>query len=130
MQSILRITFIGVLTALLCSLLRAVKKEYAFIAGAAGSILLFMIILPTLRGAIEGLMHITAKGDIGESAQLCMKAALIALLCEFAASFCRDAGENMLAGRIEFGARVFLCAMCVPVMSSLVASLSSLSLFS
>ena len=130
MQATLQITFIGVLTALMCILLRAQKKEFAFIAGAAGSILLFMNVMPVLRGMIEELMSITAHGEIGESAQLCLKAALITLLCEFAASFCRDAGENMLAGRIEFGARVFLCAMCVPVMSSLVASLSSLPLFS
>jgi len=130
MHSVLQIALVGALTAALCVVLKSLRPEFAFAAGAAGSILLFMLALPALRDAMEGIRQISAAGKIGESAEICLKAALIALLCEFVASICRDAGENALAGRIEFCARTFLCAMCVPVMSSLVSSLGSLSFFS
>lgn len=130
MQAVLQIALVGTVTAALCVVLKTLRPEFAFAAGAAGSILLFMLALPALRETIDGLRRISTAGRIGESAQICLKAALIVLLCEFVASICRDAGENALAGRIEFCARAFLCAMCVPVMSSLVSSLGSLSLFS
>lgn len=130
MQSLLQAALMGVITAFLCVLLRSMRPEYAFVTGAAGSLATFAMALPALKEAVAGLMQISVSGAISESIAMCLQAAAVVLLCEFSASICRDAGENALAGRVEFCGRAFLCAMCVPVMVSLVNSLGSLSLFS
>lgn len=130
MQELMQAALIGVMTAFICVVMRSLKPEFAFAAGAAGSVCALLLALPALRETAGGLMEIAAAGKMDESAALCLRAALIVLLCEFAASLCRDAGENTLAGRVEFCGRAFLCAMSVPLLSDIVASLGSLSLFS
>ncbi|MDO4740986.1 MAG: SpoIIIAC/SpoIIIAD family protein [Eubacteriales bacterium] len=127
MQEVFSIVLVGVATALLCVLLRALRPEMALFAGVAGAIIVTALALPLIGGILQGLGKIGTPGELQGVVGQCVRAAGIVLLCEFAAAVCKDAGQAALAGQIEFFGRTALCAMCVPVVAELFSLLDSFS---
>lgn len=129
MHQLLQAAMLAAATALLCVLLRSIKPEFAFLTGSAGGVCVLLLALAPIREIAQALRGLSISGQIGEIAQLCLRAASVVLVCECTAAFCRAGGEEFLAGRIEFFGRVLMCAMCVPVMLSFVDLASSFSFF-
>ena len=55
-----------------------------------------------------------------------LRAGGIALISEFAADLCMDAGEKALAGRIELAERIALTGMCIPFAARLLSDMAAL----
>lgn len=129
MQTVFQVSLLCVLTACVCVLLKTHRPEFAFLAGAAGSLCAFVLILPPLRETVEAMSGLTARiPALGASGQAILRVLAVALVSEFASAVCRDAGENALAGKVELCARVAVAAMAVPLVAELLRSLGSLSL--
>jgi stage III sporulation protein AD len=124
---VVQLVLLCVAAALVAAMLRTDRPEMAAaVAMAAGTVALLMAAgdLKTVADAARALA--SGAGVSGESTQIMLRAAGIALIAEFGAQLSRDAGESALAGRIELGARVALAAMCVPLITGLVTKLTSM----
>ena len=128
MNEIFQAALLVIATSLICVLLRSIKPEFSFFAGAAGALAVLILSLPMLRSAVEGIGRISMEGELGEGARQCIRAMAIVVVCEFSAALCKDAGQNALAGQISFFGRAALCALCIPVFAGLLASFSSFAL--
>ena len=51
---------------------------------------------------------------------LLLKITGIAILTEFAVSICKDSGETSIANKVDFGGKVLIMSMSVPILTSLV----------
>ena len=51
---------------------------------------------------------------------LLLKITGIAILTEFAVSICKDSGETAIANKVDFGGKVLILSMSVPILTSLV----------
>lgn len=51
---------------------------------------------------------------------LLLKITGIAILTEFAVSICKDSGETAIANKVDFGGKVLIMSMSVPILTSLV----------
>ena len=122
-----RIIMLCVAAAALCATLRVERPEMALgVTMAAGTVAL-MLSIPDLRTTVAAISDISQKaGVLNASTQLMLRAAGIALLAEFGAQLCRDAGEGTLAARIEFGGRIAILAFSVPLLSELLSKLTGL----
>ena len=126
-MEVVQLVLLCVAAALVAAMLRVDRPEMAAaVAMAAGTVALFMAAgdLKVVADAARALA--SGAGVSGESTQIMLRAAGIALSAEFGAHLSRDAGESALAGRIELGARVALAAMSVPLITGLVTKLASL----
>ncbi len=47
----------------------------------------------------------------------------IAYIGEFGAQVCRDAGENAIAGRVEFAAKVTIMVLAIPIIAAIMESI-------
>ncbi len=121
------VAFLCVAAALACAVVRTSRPEIAFaVALAAGAAALVML-RGELQSAISIISDLSANTEFSAgSTGLLLRAAGVALISEFGAQICRDAGESALAGRIDLAARVVLLTMSAPLIGDVLALVSDL----
>ena len=50
----------------------------------------------------------------------------ISILTEYAVSICKDSGESSIASKIDFGGKIILISMSIPVIATALESLTQL----
>ena len=108
-------------------LLRQLKPEMAVLFGIAFGLFMFWRILEPLKLVLDTLEGLTEQAGI-EVFYLgsILKILGIAYLAEFASVLAADAGEKLVAKKVEFAAKVLIAALALPVMTSVLDMLYSL----
>lgn len=120
-MEIIKIILLCVAAALIAVALRTDHPEMAAMVAMAAGLVALIMSFGALASVVEAFSTLSAKAGLSSSSvQLMLRACGISLLCEFASGLCKDAGEGTLASRIDFGGRVALLAMSVPLLVSLV----------
>ncbi|MDL2206586.1 stage III sporulation AC/AD family protein [Eubacteriales bacterium OttesenSCG-928-N13] len=119
-MEIVRIVLLCVAAAMIAMALRTQRPEMAAMVAMAAGLVALMMSLGAVSSVVGAFSQLSERAGLsGESVSLMLRACGISLLCEFASGLCQDAGEGALAQRIEFGGRVALLAMSVPLLVSL-----------
>ena len=118
-----------VAAAMICALVRVERPELATaVSLAAGAAVLAMLFgrlragemrLDALERAFQGM-----DADIRDAV---LRGAGISIIADLGAQLCRDAGESALAGRVTLIARAAMLALCLPLLSALMALLGRLA---
>jgi len=117
----MKIILLCIAAAAFSSILRADRPEIALVVAMAAGLVALLWSMPELTQAVEAMTNLSKRAGIGaDSTRRLLQAAGIALLCEFGSQLCKDAGEGLLATRIEFGGRVSILALSVPLLIELV----------
>ena len=58
--------------------------------------------------------------------KLLLKVTGIAILTEYAVNICKDTGENSIANKIDFGAKIVIISLSIPVISTSLETLTKL----
>lgn len=120
-MDVMKIVLLCVAAALIAVSLRAARPEMATALAMAAGLVALMMSFGAITSVVDAFGSLSVKAGISSaSVQLMLRACGISLICEFGAGLCADAGEGTLAKRIEFGGRIALLAMSVPLLSSLV----------
>lgn len=119
MDAFLKFLAVAAGAAVLAMTVRSAHKEmgavFSLLCGAA----LLLMLTDKLSGA-AAFSDMAQLSEIGtDHMQLILKVLGIALLSEFAAQACRDAGEEGIALRVEMGGRVMLMLLSLPVLSEI-----------
>lgn len=124
-MNIIKIIGIGFLTLVISILLKDVKKEFSLYAVIVGTSIILLLSFDTLKNIVEFLENLTRnlKGDFIE---VLLKMTGIAILTEYAVSLCKDTGETAIASKIDFGGKIILIALSIPVISSTLEGLTKL----
>ena len=127
-MNVYSVVLICLAAALACMLLRPLRPELAMGVALAGAV----AVLVTLRGDLLSVMKLlqTLAGQTAldrAQSELLLRACGVALVSQFGADLCRDAGESALAGRAEFAARLALLGMAAPFVQSLLRLASGLT---
>lgn len=124
-MNIIKIIGIGFLTLVISILLKDVKKEFSLYVVIVGTSIILLLSFDTLKNIVEFLENLTRnlKGDFIE---VLLKMTGIAILTEYAVSLCKDTGETAIASKIDFGGKIVLIALSIPVISSTLEGLTKL----
>lgn len=120
----LRILALCVTAALICATLRSMHPQMASalaIATGASAILLSRSDIQIFAEAIQTLDAMTTQS--GESL---IKICGIAIVAEFASDICREAGETLLAKRIDTGVRIGVVASAIPSVGGILSSIAGM----
>ena len=126
-MEIVKIIGIGFMTLIITLFLKEYKKEYAIYSSLiGGAIILFysMGILKTIVKFIEELSG-NSKYD-NFFITLLLKITGIAILTEYAVSICKDLGENSVANKIDFGSKLIIVSLSIPIISTTLEALTNL----
>ena len=113
--------------ALLCATLRVQKPEMAMALSLAAGTMALIWTFPHVRAVVSQVTALSQGAGLSDgSIQLMLRAAGIAMVTEFSAQLCKDAGESALAGRVEFGGKAVLISMGIPLLTGIAARLQAL----
>lgn len=119
-MEIIKIIGIGLIALILIIVIKQYKPEFALYISIAAGLIIFFLVMDKLSGIIDLLMNLSNKANINQDfIIILLKITGIAILSEFAISVCKDAGEVAIASKIDFGAKIIMVAISIPIIASL-----------
>jgi stage III sporulation protein AD len=112
---------VGIVGAVLAVMLRKERPDLALLVSVATGLILFVWLLVEIRPVMRALEEIA--GSMEGSADffsVALKVTGIALIAQFAAQVCKDAGEEAIAQKIELGGKVIMLGMTVPLLLNMI----------
>lgn len=116
-MDIFKIVGLGLAAAILAVFVKNWRAEIAIMVSVVAAIIIFLAIAPYLKAVLE--MFEDISNQIGLDIKyitVVLKVIGIAYVTQFGAELCRDAGESAVASKIEFGGKVIIMALSMPVM--------------
>ena len=123
-MDILKVAFLGILTALLYALVRNIKPEIAPLVILGGAAVLLVALsgkLVEITGSVDEMMELA--GLQKENVTVLIKSLGICVVTQFAADICYDNSCSSVAAAVELAGRVGALALAMPMLKS-VASLA------
>ena len=127
-MDILKIVGIGFLTLIITIILKEYKKDYAIYVVLAGGMIILLFSMDTISSVVGFIRNVyTGSGKYNDVfISLLLKVTGIAILTEYAVSICKDAGESAIANKIDFGGKIIIISLSIPIISDTLDSLTKL----
>lgn len=115
-MEMIQIIGLGFIVTLLGLLLRRERPELALQLSLVLGIYIFVLMIAKLQIIISLFREMAEKAEISRMyLNTILKIIGIAYVTEFGAQVCRDAGEGIIAGKIEFAGKIFIMMLAVPI---------------
>ena len=119
-MNFLQIVAIGIISAMLISLLKQSKPEIAILLGVAVGIIVIILVVDELYEIILSFYNIAeVSGIAGDVFALLLKIVGIGYIAEFSSSVCADSGCKSIGEKILFAAKVVIMIMALPIIKYL-----------
>ena len=122
-MNIIKIIGVGFLTLIVAIFLKDVKKDFSIYAIILGTSIILYMSFDTLKTIIDFIENVTKNVDT-TYIKILLKMTGIAILTEYAVSLCKDSGESAIASKIDFGGKIALISISIPVISSTLEALT------
>lgn len=126
-MDILKIIGVGFLTLIITLILKEYKKEYAIYGVLIGGTIILGYSMDYVSSIINFIQELSLNSRYENSfITLLLKITGISILTEYAISICRDSGENSIANKIDFGGKLIVISLSIPIISTTLKSLTQL----
>ncbi len=126
-MDIIQIVAIGIIATVLAVTVRKQAPEFSILISITAGILIFLIVLPKLESVLTILKNISDNVDLNMSYILIVfKIIGISYLAEFGAQICQDAGEGVIASKIEMAGKILIIVISAPILLTLLNMLLSM----
>lgn len=117
---VLKICGIAVLGLVAVVLLRGMRAEYATFAGIITGILLLFTVLAEFSSVMALVEEMTEKTGFSLYFEVILKAMGLGMLAEVTADICRDNGATAIASKVEFGGKMAILSLSLPILRKLI----------
>lgn len=119
-MNFLQIVAIGIISAMLISLLKQTKPEIAILLGVAVGIIIIIMVVDELYEVVLTFYDIAeTSGIAGDIFSLVLKIVGIGYVAEFSASVCADSGCKSIGEKILFAGKVVIMLLALPIIKDL-----------
>jgi stage III sporulation protein AD len=124
---IAQIVGLALVTTIMLLILRQERPVMAVLLSVAFSVMIFLLMMGKLGSIINLMKELSRRAEVNYFFMATVIKILgVAYLGEFAASICQDAGENAVAKKVEFAAKIIIAVLALPVMVAILESLLQL----
>ncbi|MBE3590415.1 MAG: stage III sporulation protein AD [Firmicutes bacterium] len=111
----------GLVATFLVTTVRQARPELGLLLSLAAGALIFLALLVPIMRVVDILRDLALRAHVDVYyLGVILRIVGVAYLTQFAAEVARDAGEGALAAKIEFGGKVAVLVIALPVVLSLV----------
>ena len=126
-MEIFKIAAIGIIAALLIGFLRESKPEIALIVSLAAGALILIFVVDYLVQAFQVFEILMEKSGIDKDLiGAIIKIVGIGYITEFAANICLDSNNKAIADKIQFGGKVLILVISLPLLNAMIDIILSL----
>lgn len=123
-MDIVKIIGIGLISLIIIIILKQCKPEFAVYVSIIAGILIIALTIGKIAGIIDILKNLANKTTINNQfLVLLIKITGIAILTEYTVSICKDSGESAIASKVDFGGKIVIMSMSIPIISSLLETI-------
>ena len=117
---VIKIIGVGLIGLIVILLLKQYKPEFVVYVSLLTGVIILTLVIDKLSGVVNIISNLSNQAGINNQFLLILiKITGIAFLTEFAVSICKDSGESAIASKIDFGGKILIIAMSIPIISSL-----------
>jgi stage III sporulation protein AD len=125
--NITQIVGLALMVTVFLLILRQEKPVMALLLSIVFSILIFIMMMEKMGAIINVMKELTQRAGINYFFMTTILKILgVAYLGEFAAVICQDAGEQAVAKKVEFAAKIMIAVLALPIMVAILESLLEL----
>lgn len=126
-MEILKIIGIGFLTLIITIMLKEYKREYSIYSVLIGGAIIIFYSMDKISSIINFLQELSIKSEYNNAfISILLKITGISILTEYAVSICKDAGESSIANKVDFGGKIIVISMSIPIISTTLETLTKL----
>ncbi len=126
-MDITQIVGLALMVTVFLLILRQEKPVMAILLSIVFSIFIFIMMMDKMGAIINTMKELTRRAGINYFFMTTILKILgVAYLGEFAAVICQDAGEQAVAKKVEFAAKIMIAVMALPIMVAILESLLEL----
>lgn len=124
-MDILQIVGIGLLATIMIVLIKQGQPSVsALLLSIAVGAFIFLMMLGKIAAVLDVLQQLADRANINQFyLATVLKIIGIAYIAEFGAQVCRDAGENAVASKVEFAAKVLVMVLAIPIIVAILESI-------
>ena len=122
-MDIFKIVMISIVSVILITILKSIKKEdFALIITIMASLVIFTFIILKLENVTELLTELINKSGINkEYLKLILKVTGISYIIELTTNICKDAGSSSLASKVEMFGKISIVILTIPILTSVIS---------
>ncbi len=126
-MEIAQIVGLALVTTIMLLILRQEKPVMAVLLSIVFSIIIFTFLMGKMTSILSVMSELTRRAGINYFfLSTLLKILGVAYLAEFAAAICQDAGEQAVAKKVEFAAKIIIAVLALPIMIAILESLMEL----
>lgn len=127
MQSFLQAAVLGVLAAVLATLLKRNSKDLALVLTIAACCIIGVLVVRTAEPIVDFLGRLQGMTSLdAELMTPMLKAVGIGLLTEIAAGVCADAGEGAIGKLVELAGGLLALSVALPLLEAVLQMLKTM----
>jgi stage III sporulation protein AD len=126
-MEIIEIVGLGIIGMIMSVVIKQYQPEFAVQLSLVVGIIIFVLMLGKISVIIDVLKKLATRANVDMVYfQTILKIIGIAYIAEFGAQVCRDAGEGVIATKIEFAAKLLIMVLGIPIMLAILESVMQL----
>lgn len=119
-MEIIQIVSIGLIAAILSIILKEEQPEFSMIISLLAGTIIFLMMISKVQAVLQVFSNLSSKMNIDVLyLTTIFKIIGIAYITEFGAQVCKDAGEGSIATKIEFGGKILIMILSIPILMAL-----------
>lgn len=120
----MQIVAFALIAAFLAVVLRERKPIFSMMIATVAGVLIFLRVAGYLSSILDFLADMTLRANISLIyLNTLLKIIGIAYIAEFGAQICRDAGESVIAGKVEFAGKLLIMVMALPLLAAVLETI-------
>lgn len=120
-MEIFQIVIFGITASIILLVLRKERPELAMAFSLVAGLSVLLAVMPAMSSVISSFSAIAAESGLGPLYfGIILKVLAISYIADLGASICRDAGENLVASRVEMAGKVLILLCSIPVIQGVV----------
>lgn len=121
---VIAIAFVGLLAV---GVLREIKPSLAAVAGIVTGLAIVYSLLDEFTYIVQSFKELTLIAEIDDAlVKIIVKIIGIGYLTEFSAGIAEDYGSQSIAKKIEFGGKICIAVLALPVITGMISTIGNL----
>jgi len=117
----------GITASIILLVIRKERPELAIAFSLVAGVSILIAVLPSLSAVISTFSAIASESGLGPLYfGIILKVLAVSYIADLGASICRDAGENLIASRVEMAGKILILLCSIPVIQGIVELIRSL----
>ena len=126
-MEIFKIAAIGIVCALLVVVIKEHRPEIAMLISVICGIIILFYVVNYITEAVSAFQLLMDKSNIDQNLLgAILKIVGIGYITEFSASICEDSGNKGIADKIQFGGKVLILIISIPLLNAVIDIILSL----